>query len=81
MAAPYTLVFPPYPVPGAGVQVFAIFVRPHFFGVIAIFQEDGFGIPVLPFAWEKGSPLQDQNFFPRLGLIHAPACRRLRPFQ
>ena len=55
------------PIARAWMQRLAIFVLPHFGGVVAILQEHLRGAPIFFFTWKKCSALQNKNFFPSLG--------------
>jgi hypothetical protein len=44
------------------VQVLAVFVLPDFFGVIAVVEENGRGVPVELFLRHERPALKDENF-------------------
>jgi hypothetical protein len=49
-----------------GVEGLVVLVEPDVFGVVAVVEEDGRGVPVEFLLWEKGAPLEDENALPCL---------------
>src|SRR5271154_5532074 len=49
-----------------GVQGLVVLVEPDVFGVVAVVEEDGCGVPVEFFLRKEGSALEDENALPCL---------------
>ena len=45
------------------MELFAVLVVPHLFGLVLSFKIDGAGIPVVFLPWNIATPLQEQNLF------------------
>src|ERR1700733_11506157 len=50
-----------------GMEGLVLLVDPDIFGVIAVVEEDGGGIPVEFFLWQKSAALEDEDALPCLG--------------
>ena len=52
---------PSDPIRRLWMQRLALAVLPNLFRVVAVLEEDGFGIPILFLLWQKTAALQNQN--------------------
>jgi len=49
------------------MEGFSLAVLPDFGGMVAIFDKNGVGIPILFFPWQERASLQDKNAFSTWG--------------